>query len=343
MVSCGGTISSTNTGRGGAAPALDAATLVTQLPELGAVARIEASSFSALPSSHASLEQVLALRREVIRQLESAGADPFDGVVITHGTDTLEEVAFGLDLLWDRDTPLIVTGAMRNASLPGADGPANLLAAVATAGHPQARGLGVLVVFNDQIHAAGYVRKTHTSNAATFQSPTVGPLGYLAEGRPRIVFTPPARLPRLRVPAEIGDTAVALLKLGLGDDGRLLPAIAANGYRGLVIEGFGGGHVTREIAESTMLDDLVTVMPVVLASRTGAGATLHGTYDYVGSEVDLLPRGLIPAGDLDGLKSRVLLTLLLAVGADRPEMLQAFAVHGRLLQDYPVGTTLPSG
>jgi L-asparaginase len=91
-----------------------------------------------------------------------------------------------------------------------------------------------------------------------------------------------------------------------------------------------------------MLDDLVTVMPVVLASRTGAGATLHGTYDYVGSEVDLLPRGLIPAGDLDGLKSRVLLTLLLAAGADRAEMVQAFAVHGRLLQDYPVSATIPS-
>jgi L-asparaginase len=329
ILSCGGTISSVDTNGAGAAPVLDAAALVSQLPQLQSVARIEAATFSALPSSHATLEQVLSLRQELLRRLDQAGADPFDGVVVTHGTDTLEEVAFGLDLLWARDTPLVVTGAMRNASLPSADGQANLLAATATAGHPRARGLGVLVVFNDEIHAAGYVRKTHTSNVATFQSPTVGPLGYLAEGAPRIVLTAPGRRPLADPPARIGDNAVALLKLGIGDDGRLLPSIAACGYRGLVIEGFGGGHVSLQLAESTMLDDLVAVMPVVLGSRTGAGATLHGTYAYAGSELDLLSRGLIPAGDLDGLKARVLLTFLLAAGADRASVTRAFADHGR--------------
>ena len=348
VISCGGTISSVHTsatGRRGVAPTLDAATLVAQLPELAAVARIEAAGFSTLPSSHATLAWVLLLRQEIVRRLDEAerdpsGEGPFAGVVITHGTDTLEEVAFGLDLLWDRDLPVVVTGAMRNASLPGADGPANLLAAVATAGHQPAWGLGVLVVLNDQIHLAGYVRKMHTSSVATFCSPSVGPLGYLAEGTPRIIFTPTTRLPLATPPTQVGDVAVALLTLGIGDDGRLLPSIAACGYRGLVIEGFGGGHVTREIAESSRLDDLVAVMPVILASRTGSGATLHGTYDYAGSEVDLLPRGLIPAGDLDGLKARVLLTFLLAAGASRGEIVQAFAVHGRLMPAHP---THPAG
>jgi L-asparaginase len=339
VLSCGGTISSVRTGEAGAKPVLDAAALVAGLPELGSVARVEAAAFSALPSSHVTLERVLALQQEVVRRLDAAADDPFHGVVITHGTDTLEEVAFGLDLLWHRSTPLIVTGAMRNASLPGADGPANLLAAAVTAGHPQARSLGVLVVFNDEIHAAGYVRKTHTSNVAAFQSPTVGPLGYLAEGIPRFVFAGRQRHPLTIPPSRVGDTAVALLKLGIGDDGRLLPAIAGCGYRGLVIEGYGGGHVSLPMAESSMLDDLVAVMPVVLASRTGSGATLYGTYDYAGSEVDLLPRGLIPAGDLDGLKARVLLTFLLAAGTDLTGIVRAFAVHGRLLQPDGDSTT----
>lgn len=115
-----------------------------------------------------------------------------DGIVITQGTDTIEETAFVLDLLVDAETPIVVTGAMRNPSLPGADGPANLLASVQVASSFAARGLGTLVVFNDEVHAARFVRKTHTQNPATFRSSPVGPIGWISEGTPRI----PTRLPK---------------------------------------------------------------------------------------------------------------------------------------------------
>lgn len=325
VVACGGTISSVRSGAG-ATPRLSAAELVAALPELAEVAAVDATTFSASPSPHVSLDDVLRLHADIERRV--ASDDALRGVVLTHGTDTLEEVAYALDLLWQRDLPLVVTGAMRNRSLPGPDGPANLLAAAATAVAPAARGLGVLVVMNDEIHAAPFVRKSHTANVATFQSPTVGRLGYLAEGSARL---PLARRQRhtLGAPPPATDVPVALLKMSIGDDGRLLEHILHAGFRGLVIEGFGGGHVTREVAESAALRDLVEAGPVVLASRAGAGEPLRSTYTgFAGSETDLLARGLISAGCLDGPKSRVLLTLLLAQGADRDAVCAAFARHG---------------
>jgi L-asparaginase len=252
-------------------------------------------------------------------------------VVVTHGTDTLEEVAFALDLLWHRDTPLIVTGAMRNTSLPGADGPANLVAAARTATAESARGLGVLVVFNDQIHAARYVRKSHTANVGTFTSPTIGPIGYMAEDSARIVLTPRFREWLTAVPDTVEQASVCLIKMVIGDDGRLLSQVAAAGYRGVIIEGFGGGHVTREIAESAALAELLATVPVVLSSRAraGAGEPLRATYDgFAGSEMDMMRRGVISSGALDGPKSRVLLTFLLANHADGDEIRRAFGRHG---------------
>lgn len=328
VVACGGTISSRRLGDAvGASPSLSADQLVADLPELAAVAEIEATTFSMLPSPHMTLDEVLRL----LRFVESRVADDpaIAGVVVTHGTDTLEEVAFALDLLWRDERPVAVTGAMRNASLPGADGPANLLAAAATAVSPAARGLGALVVFNDQIHAARHVRKSHTANVATFRSPTTGPIGYLAEGRPRIVFAPRWREPLSRRPDSVADAPVALLKMGIGEDDRLISLIRPAGYRGLVIEGFGGGHVTDRIAESAALTELLAQMPVVLSSRAGAGEPLRGTYSgFAGSEVDMMRRGLISSGALDGPKSRVLLTLLLAGQADREEIRSEFARQG---------------
>lgn len=327
VIACGGTISSVRSGAG-ASPRLSAAELVSDLPELAELAAVETATFSAAPSPHVSMSDVLHLHADVERYLS---ADPtLSGVVVTHGTDTLEEVAFALDLLWEHHLPLVVTGAMRNRSLPGADGPANLVAAAATALAPAARGLGVLVVMNDEIHAASFVRKGHTANVATFQSPTVGRLGYLTEGTPRLIFAPLHRQtlgPPL--PRDVATVPVALLKMSIGDDGRLLQYLAQAGFRGVVIEGFGGGHVTREVAESRALRELVKIMPVVLASRAGAGEPLRATYSgFPGSETDLMSRGLISSGALDGPKSRVLLSLLLARGADRNSVGRAFARHG---------------
>lgn len=328
VVACGGTISASRVGAAvGASPTLNAEQLVAEVPELSKFASIDASTFSMLPSPHMTIDEVLRLLSFIESRITD---DPsIDGVVVTHGTDTLEEVAFALDLLWHDDRPLVVTGAMRNVSMPGPDGPGNLLAAASTAVATAARGLGVLVVFNDQIHAARFVRKSHTSNVATFQAPTVGPVGYLAEGLARIVFIPHWREPLSRPPSSVRDAPVALLKMSIGEDDRLLQQILPTGFRGLVIEGFGGGHVTRQIAESTALAEVLMQIPVVLSSRAGAGEPLRSTYaGFSGSETDLMNRGLISSGALDGPKSRVLLALLIANHADLDQIRYVFARQG---------------
>lgn len=216
---------------------------------------------------------------------------------------------------------MVVTGAMRNPSLPGADGPANLLAAARVAASDVARGLGTLVVLNDEIHAARYVQKTHTSNPGAFRSPLAGPIGWISEGIPRIAMRPAASH-HLVVSTETRPRPVALLSVTLGDDGRLLRAVGDLGYVGLVIEGLGGGHVPAWMVPD--LARLAGTMPVVLASRTRRGESPRRTYGFPGSETDLLGRGLIGAGSLDGPKARLLLSLLLRTGAERPEIVKTF-------------------
>jgi L-asparaginase len=241
--------------------------------------------------------------------------------VVTQGTDTIEETAFVLDLLVDRAAPIVVTGAMRNPTLPGTDGPGNLLASVQVAASEATRGLGTMVVLNDEIHAARFASKAHTSNPATFRSDPVGPVGWVSEGVVRIVLRP-VKSHKIALAQDVQDHAVALYTVTLDDDGRLLSAIEEQGFAGLVVEALGGGHVPSVMVEK--LEDLAAEMPVVLASRTGAGEVLRATYGFAGSETDLLERGLIRAGPLDGLKARLFLTLLLSSGASKEEIMASF-------------------
>jgi len=324
VISLGGTIASTRAAEGpGVTPTLTADALIGTVPELREAAEVEATQFRMVPGSDVTLDDVVELAREVEGCLDGGA----EGVVVTQGTDSIEEVAFGLDLLVGagREAPIVVTGAMRNPMLPGADGPANLLASVIVAGSEAARGLGAVVVFGDEIHAARYVRKTHAQAPAAFSSPLTGPVGYLAEGEPRVAVRPaPQR--RVTLPPDSRERPVALYKMGIGDDGRLLRGIEAAGYLGLVVEAMGGGHVPSHTVEP--LAELAARMPVVLASRTGGGEALKGTYDFPGSEMDLVRRGLIPAGPLDGPKARVLLSLLLRSGAQGEEIAAAFDPWG---------------
>ena len=328
VVSCGGTISSVAATPGAhATPALSAAELIAALPSLAGTAELETRTFSVAPSAHTTLADVVELHAELRVFAAGLGAQP-GGIVVSQGTDTLEEVAFALQVLWDSQVPVVVTGAMRNMSLPGPDGPANLLAAITAAAAPAARGAGVLVAFNDQLHSARFVRKSHTTNVAAFGSPTVGPVGYVTEGVARLalaVAQPPGALSLPDAPDT--DVPVALLTAALGDDGRLLGHLLPAGYRGLVIAGLGGGHLPPGVASSPVLDELCEAIPVVLSSRTGAGEVLSRTYAFPGSETDLLARGLISSGELEGPKARVLLSLLLAANADRAAISAAFAAY----------------
>jgi L-asparaginase len=320
VLALGGTIASTGSGSG-VTPKLTAEQLVESVPGLADVAQIEAGTFLQVPSPELTVVDLVALAREIEERLRHRAA----GVVVTQGTNTIEETAFALDLLVRSDAPVVVTGAMRNPTLAGADGPANLLAAVSTAISDQARGLGTLVVFADEIHAARFVRKTHTQSVSPFQSSPVGPIGWLSEGSVRIGARPVGRR-RLELEQIAEAPPVALLTFGQGDEGLLAAAVEPAGYRALIIEATGGGHVTARTVDE--LERLAARMPVVLASRTGAGEILRGTYSFTGSEVDLAHRGLIPAGAMTGARARVLLRLLLAAQASVDDVREAFDALG---------------
>ncbi len=171
VFSTGGTIASTRGADGAASPHLSAEQLVAAVPQLAEVADIETVRFRQVASSDLTVADVVALAE----RLDGAVADGLTGAVVTQGTNTLEETSFVLDLLWDREEAVAFTGAMRHPDLPGADGPANLLAASVVASSPLARGLGCLVVFNDEVHLPLFVHKSHTSNPATFRSATAPP------------------------------------------------------------------------------------------------------------------------------------------------------------------------
>lgn len=313
VIALGGTIAMTTSADApGAKPSLSADDLLAAVPGLAeAGVTVRAQTFRSVSSASlgfADLTELVAL----------IDALDVDGVVVTQGTDTLEETAYFLDITLGTSAPVVVTGAMRNPSLAGADGPANLLASVQVAASPASRGMGAVVVMSDQIHAARRVRKTHTTSTGAFTSPDTGPLGYVVEGRPRFLARPGDR-----VWIGTGDTPanVALVTAALGDDFGLLRPVRDD-IDGLVVAAFGVGHVP-EAAVAT-LAEYASRVPVVLASRSGAGAIHHASYGFPGSELDLQRHGLLNAGFLDPLKARVLLHQLLATGASRDTIADTF-------------------
>jgi L-asparaginase len=326
IASLGGTITmTTEAGGSGVTPTLGADELITAVPELARVAALEAATLASLPGASLSFADVLG----ALRWADAAVARGAAGVVLVQGTDTLSETAYLLDLLWPRPEPLVLTGAMRPPGVPGSDGPANLLASVRAAASPRCRSLGAVVVMNDEVHAAARVRKAHASSPAAFVSPDFGRIGVLSEGalvvgnRPRrwLPLTPPSGGPHPRV---------AVIDTCLGDDGALLRLARSGGYRGVVVAGFGVGHVPSDLAEAIgeAVGDTEAAMAVVFASRTGAGTTLRGTYGFTGSERDLIGRGAVPAGWLDPHQARMLLWALLAAGASPETIRQEFARRG---------------
>ncbi|MGW0537660.1 asparaginase [Streptomyces sp. NPDC003032] len=319
VYSLGGTIAmSTDSTTGGVVPALSARDLLAAVPGLDRRGiHLRVHDFRRVPGASLTFDDLTELSAAIDKNLH--GGD-IDGVVITQGTDTIEETAFFLDLHHSRHEPLIVTGAMRNPTMAGPDGPANLYAAVLAAAEPQLRGAGALVLLNDEIHAARHVRKAHSTSPAAFTSPGTGPLGRVAEDRVRLTMPLPRRHSVVLPPSR--DARVGLYTVSLGDDGTLLHAWDGQ-CDGLVVAAFGVGHVPQPLVEA--LGELASRIPVVLASRIGNGPVLTGTYSFPGSEKDLIGRGLIPANDLGPYQARLLLHALLAQDADRSAITDAFA------------------
>ncbi|WP_060509270.1 asparaginase [Pseudomonas sp. NBRC 111124] len=301
----------------GVTPQLGGDELLAGMPQLGALADISTVTLCLLPSASLSfriLLDVLAWARGEVERGAQA-------VVLTQGTDTLEESAYFLDLLWPCDVPLVMTGAMRPASQPGNDGPANLLAAVQVALAAKSQGRGVLVVLNDQIHLAAQVRKTASLSIAAFESPGWGPEGSVVEGQ--VIFRG-ASVPRKVLPLpKHCEHRVALLDACLDADSALLQAIPTLGYEGLVVAGFGAGHVST--AWSQALARIAKDMPVIVATRTGCGPTARATYGFVGAEIDLQSKGMHMAGRLCPRKCRILLWLL--IGLDDQAALPGWLAH----------------
>ncbi len=297
----GGTIAmASNVTQGaGVHPSLSADDLIAAAPELSDVADIQAETLSLKGSANLGFQEIADL-------CTRAAQTECQGVVVTQGTDSMEETSFLASLLYRGDAPLVFTGAMRSATQPGADGRANLMAAALTAVSDDAP--RVSVVMNDEIHHPYYVMKAHTSNVAAFQSPIRGPIGQVAENT--VYFHPVAPSPVFDIPAKFAP--VAVLSAFLDDDGNLFDTILSAGYSGLVVEGFGAGHVSEAVAEK--LSTIAQEIPVILSSRVRAGAVFERTYGYRGAEIDLLNKGLVPAGRLSGRKARILLSLLLGLG-----------------------------
>lgn len=319
VFSLGGTITMTTQPDGTVAPALSADDLLAAVPQLSEVnADLQINDFRRLPGASLSFDDLFSLA-EAIRQ---AVEDGVVGAVVTQGTDTIEETAYFLDLRCSGIAPVVVTGAMRNPTMAGADGPANILAAVRTAADPRTPWRS-LVVFADEIHAASEVRKTHSTSLMAFTS-WPGPIGFVAEDRVQIQGTT-RRSPRLTAEPTC-KVRTALVTVSLGDDGSVIEGIG--GYvEGLVVAAFGAGHVPSACVPA--LEKLAVRIPVILATRAGRGPVLSKTYGFPGSESDLLGRGLISAGTLDPAKAKVLLHTALMTGATLDEIRDLFTEEPR--------------
>jgi L-asparaginase len=243
------------------------------------------------------------------------------GVVVTHGTDTLEECAYLADLVLNSPKPVIFVGAMRNSSEAGWDGPVNLRSALRVALAGDARELGVLIVMNDHVLSARDATKTHTEAANAFQGRDFGPLG-LVDKDQVLILRRPVRKSNEGLAVAALDERVEIVKLSAGSDGRVLDFLVQSGCRGVVLEGLGRGNVPLAAVE-TIRRVAGAGLPLVLTSRCPRGRVLD-TYAYEGGGRRLREMGLILGGFLPSHKARLHLMLLLGAGRSVPEIRAAF-------------------
>ncbi|MGT2784260.1 asparaginase [Streptococcus merionis] len=310
----GGTISMSENEYGQVAPV--ATNPMTQLDMTTDQIAVTALDFLNLPSPHITPKHMLMLYHEIRKQ-----APHFDGIVITHGTDTLEETAYFLDTMQLPMIPVIMTGAMRSSTEIGSDGVYNYLTALRVAAETKSRDKGVLVVMNDEIHAAKYVTKTHTTNLSTFQTPTHGPIGLVTKNE--ILFFKQAEdRVRFDLKEVSGTVPIVQAYTGMGDT--LLALLHSEQISGLVIEAMGAGNVPPQAAEE--IRKLIQKgLPVVLVSRCFNGIA-EPVYAYEGGGVQLKEMGVMFVKELNAPKAR--LKLLIALNA---------GLEGQALKDYIEG------
>lgn len=269
-----------------------------------------------VPSPHMTIQHVKQLK-DII--LEAVSNKYYDGFVITHGTDTLEETAFLLDLILGIEQPVVITGAMRSSNEIGSDGLYNYISAIRVASDEKARHKGVMVVFNDEIHTARNVTKTHTSNTNTFQSPNHGPLGVLTKDRVQFHHMPYRQQALENVNDKLN---VPLVKAYMGMPGDIFSFYSREGIDGMVIEALGQGNIPPSALDG--IQQLVSLnRPIVLVSRSFNGI-VSPTYAYDGGGYQLAQQGFIFSNGLNGPKARLKLLVALSNNLDKAEIKSYF-------------------
>ena len=297
-------------------PAISGEDLLATVPEVSKYATVEVKNVSNVPSDYMDPVRWTALTREV----NTALARPeVAGVIISHGTDTLEETAYWLDLTVDSDKSVVLIGAQRNASESDFDGPRNLLNAVRIAVDPQSKGKGAMLAMNSQINSARDVTKTHTSSVETFKS---GDFGFLGEvDFDRIVYWR-APLRRQHLPIKTDSMPyIEIVPMYGGADGYLIKAALEHGDKGLVVEGLGWGNVNKPMY-AAIKDAIAKGVPVMITSRVPNGRVLPN-YGWEGGGKTLVDAGAVMGDDLSPQKARILLMLLLQNGVTGQKDLQA--------------------
>ncbi|HVH32287.1 MAG TPA: asparaginase [bacterium] len=303
VMTTGGTISTRDVDGSGAKPVLRGEDLLQAIPGLTAVADVEVAELAFVPGAFmtlATMQQMSTRAQQILDRPEVTG------LVVTHGTDTLEESAYLLYLTVASDKPVVFTGAMRNSSQIGFDGYRNLSDAIRVATSPAARALGTLVVLNEEIHSARWVTKTNGQKEDTFKSPATGPLGVIYGDGPRI-FTHP--MPRTVFPTRL-ETKVDLIRLCVDCDDKFIRCAVDSKSQGLVLEVFGGGRVNPTLLPA--IEAALAAGTRVVATTRAVTGNMWDMYGYEGAFRDLQQRGVLFAHDLPGHKAR--LKLMLALG-----------------------------
>ncbi len=316
VVSTGGTIAMKVDKSGFAVPALGAKELIATLPNISEHVDVSDIAFKNVPSPQITHEDLVELRNLVI-DLKNKG---FDGVVITHGTDTMEETAYFFDLTTDIGIPIVLTGAQRNPSSISSDVQLNLMDSILVAADDKTAEMGVVIVFSSEIVPAREATKYHRSRVDTFKSLEFGPIGTISNNK--VLWF---RKPMIRDTYGIGDFSktVDIIPSYLGSDSRMMENSIKDGVDGIILQGIGGGHVPK-----AMLDGIQKAIdkgiPVVLTSRVPTGRLFTDTYGYEGAERQLRSMGVIFGEDLSPFKARIKLLVLLSLGFDYDKIRSEF-------------------
>lgn len=291
-----------------AIPALNSEEIMAMVTNIENFAEVEAINYSNLPSPHLTPDMMMDIARIVKKNVQR---DDVTGVIVTHGTDTLEETAYLLDLIVDSKKPIIVVGAMRNSSELGYDGSSNLSAAICTAISPGSRNKGVLVVMNNEVNAASQVTKTNTLSLDTFKSPEFGPLGIVDNDE--VIFYRDI-ISRQFIDTDKIEKKVALIKAVPGMESDILEFFIENNYKGIVIEALGRGNLPPQMLPGVK-KAISNNIPIVIVSRCPTGRVLD-TYGYEGGGKNLRELGAIFGGNLPGQKARIKLMLILGLTSE---------------------------